>query len=183
MSEPYMTEEHMLERLPYSMIISEEDCDGCITLRDNFGFIVTTKQLNKIYEEVMRFLTLAGEEQVYQYNMEALESLNRSAVQQPMSKKVKSKKYSGWVYVIGIVGDNLYKIGMTTRTPDKRLAEFVPKMPYEAEIVVTCKTKDVLGLEGKLHQMYSDLCVNGEWFRLSNDELDDLVTYLRNLKE
>jgi hypothetical protein len=182
MREPYMTEDYMLSRLPSSISISQEDSDGGITLRDNFGFIVTAEQLNKIYEQAMKFLTLVGEEQVYHHNIEALEYLNRSAVQHSGQGKTPKSKYTGWVYVVGIVGDNLYKIGMTTRTPDKRLAEFVPKMPYEAEVIATCKTNDVLGLECELHQMYDHLRDNGEWFRLNETELSDLKTYLKNIR-
>jgi hypothetical protein len=180
MREPYMTEDYMLSRLPSSMAISQEDGDGCIALRDNFGFIITTEQLNKIYEQATKFLVLAGEEQVYQHNMEALKYLNQSAVKQAGKEKPLKKKGAGWVYVVGIVGDNLYKIGITTRTPDERLAEFVPKMPYEAEVIAICKTNDVLGMERKLHQMYDGLRDNGEWFRLNESELSDLKTYLEN---
>lgn len=114
------------------------------------------------------------------YNLvfDAVEDLGQDT---PEKKQKATRR--GWVYVVGIQGDNLYKIGMTRRKPDSRICEFATKMPYKVDIVTTKKTNDAFDLERKLHGFYKDLRENGEWFRLADNELIDLLTYLDNLKE
>ena len=90
---------------------------------------------------------------------------------------------SGYVYLLNIKGTDLYKIGMTYKTPDQRIAQFAPKMPYTAELVYTKQSANPMALEASLHQFYDDLRENGEWFRLSAADYASLIEYLDNLKE
>ena len=102
--------------------------------------------------------------------------------EQPSQKKKLKVYRSGWIYVLKISNDNLYKIGMTTKTPSERLSQFVPKMPYEATTVYTKNVCNVLEVEKSLHDFYKDFREAGEWFRLSNDLLNDLIQYLEAQK-
>lgn len=86
-------------------------------------------------------------------------------------------KEKGWVYVIGNDEFGLYKIGMTTRTPDERLKEFVPKLPFETTIIATIPTLKPMELEAQLHNKYKDKRTNGEWFELSEGD----VMYIRSM--
>lgn len=89
----------------------------------------------------------------------------------------------GYVYLLQISGTNLYKIGMTYKTPDQRIAQFAPKMPYTAELVYTKQSANPIALEASLHQFYAELRENGEWFRLSAADYASLIEYLDTLKE
>lgn len=94
-----------------------------------------------------------------------------------------SSKKSGWVYVLKLSTENLYKIGMTNRVPDERLADFVPKMPYTADVVATAQTQDPFALETMRHRHYADFRENGEWFRLPDEVARGLIDYLGDYVE
>jgi hypothetical protein len=42
-------------------------------------------------------------------------------------------------------------------------------------LLAVSESKDAKALENELHQIYSGLCIRGEWFRLSADDVNDIV--------
>lgn len=84
---------------------------------------------------------------------------------------------SQWIYVIGNKREGKYKIGMTRRTPDERLADFSPQLPFSVKLVCAIETNNAPPLESKLHMTFSDKRINGEWFEL--DEQD--IEYIKGL--
>jgi len=148
-------------------------------LYDQGGFILTQKEAKELFAKMQVFFDGRSEEEVDAHNQGLLNKTHGSL--EPTPRKERTPQV-GYVYLVGIRGDNLYKIGMTTKKPAARLAQFVPKMPYEADLVGTIKTSDALGLERELHKHYDSLgCerAGGEWFRLS----DEAVAYFFDVKE
>jgi len=60
-----------------------------------------------------------------------------------------------------------YKIGFTTREPEKRLKEISSGQPVKPEILLSYWCDDVEKEERFLHDKFNDVRVNGEWFKLS----------------
>lgn len=88
------------------------------------------------------------------------------------TKENRVKGGSGWVYAIASKEDrSLVKIGMTRRTPDERLNQLRPKLPFETELICTIPSDDVIGLERYIHERFADKRVNGEWFRLDYEDV------------
>lgn len=83
-------------------------------------------------------------------------------LQQKYNKRTTRNK-AGYVYVIKV--DKYYKIGISTN-PDKRYAGML-SLPWPIEETVRIQTSNMLGLENYLHNKYEDKHVNGEWFELS----------------
>jgi hypothetical protein len=81
------------------------------------------------------------------------------------------KKRLGWIYII--TADELFpicKIGFTTRTPQRRLADMMTAIPFDAYVFKEYKVLDPCEMEKGLHDLVGHARMRGEWFRLS--ELD-----------
>lgn len=157
---------------------------GGTYLYDQGGLITTRAEADALFANMQKFFDAHGDEEIAAHNQQILNKMfgHESAPRQKAIKPPKPAR-AGWVYVVQIAGDNLYKIGMTYKTPDQRIAQFAPKMPYTAELVYTKQSANPMALEASLHQLYDDLRENGEWFRLSAADYASLIEYLDNLKE
>lgn len=91
-------------------------------------------------------------------------------------KTPKNKRpLAGYVYLISTTtGD--YKIGCSSK-PDTRLKAFSKLFPFSVNCEVLIKTENMNKLESDLHQRFADKRSNGEWFRLSAEDVD----YIRGL--
>jgi hypothetical protein len=76
---------------------------------------------------------------------------------------------SGFIYLLS--GGGYYKIGLTTDV-DRRISEISPKLPFEVELIHVIQADDMTKAESYLHERFSDKRVNGEWFRLSSDDVE-----------
>ena len=83
---------------------------------------------------------------------------------------------SEWVYVLEAKDYGLYKIGMTTKYPDERVAHFAPKLPFETDIIARIPTPNDLVLESQIHEQLKSKRVRGEWFELDVDDISQLTT-------
>lgn len=75
----------------------------------------------------------------------------------------------GYVYVVKSP-TGAYKIGKS-KDPDNRLRTFSVKLPFEVEYVCVIPTDDMNGLERDLHSRFSDKRENGEWFNLTDTDI------------
>lgn len=148
----------------YHMKVDEQT--GGVFLYDQGGFIVTRKEAEELFSKMQMFFDSGGDRAIQAHNQELIDKMYAP-------REVKPKKdrtaQAGYVYLLRIKGQDLYKVGMTTKKPTERLAQFTPKMPYESYLVGTIKTADALGLERDLHGYYTAngyQRVSGEWFNL-----------------
>ena len=93
----------------------------------------------------------------------------------PRSKTFFKAKRAGFVYIVDEINGPHYKIGRTSN-PYDRLKTFEVKLPYKVEYNMLIETNDMYALEYKLHNIFSDKHADGEWFTLSQDDLDWLRT-------
>lgn len=80
------------------------------------------------------------------------------------------------IYVISAVIDDkqMYKIGYTKRDVKMRLNEFKTGNPADFMVVKTFETdRYAATIENMLHKHFFRQNVNGEWFYLSQQDLDD----------
>ena len=156
------------------------DRTGGVFLYDQGGFIVTRKEAEELFSKMQMFFDSGGDRAIEAHNKELIDKMYAPREVKPKKERAAQ---AGWVYVVKISGDSLYKIGMTAKKPTERLAQFVPRMPYEAELVYTKQSKNPANLEARLHELYADFRQNGEWFNLSDGVFADLIEYLENVKE
>lgn len=80
------------------------------------------------------------------------------------------------VYFFKQIGTDFVKIGMTKNSDVlERFRAFCTYAPQGAEIVGVIATNNALQLEKNLHNIYKDRRLNGEFFRLSENECLEIV--------
>jgi hypothetical protein len=100
----------------------------------------------------------------------AKSALDRIKPVEETEHKKKAKKKDGWVYVLFCMGR--YKIGVTTQSVHDRVSAIARGLPSEPQLVTTIKTQDCYGLESTLHDRYGGKRLKGEWFALSNEDVE-----------
>jgi len=81
-----------------------------------------------------------------------------------------------YVYIIQI--NEFYKIGMAVNLK-KRINQFYSYSPYEIIVVmlqVFPNRSDAAGFEADLHRKFADKRVRGEWFKLSEEDIQSCQT-------
>ncbi|NES25921.1 MAG: GIY-YIG nuclease family protein [Symploca sp. SIO3E6] len=81
----------------------------------------------------------------------------------------------GYIYLIHAVGSDRYKIGLTTRSVEARLAELnSSQSPYPLELIDWFETPNVTEDEAYFHEKYSAHRVHGEWFSFDKKTLKEV---------
>lgn len=84
------------------------------------------------------------------------------------------KRTAGFVYILHCIGFPYYKIGMTTSSVKKRRDDHQQSIPFMLMIEYAVKVEDAYGLEYTIHRQHADKQIRGEWFMLSDEELEAL---------
>ncbi len=80
-------------------------------------------------------------------------------------------------YVYIMKSNEYYKIGVSSN-PQKRLKELQTGNPVEIEIVNSWKVRFAMELEKKLHDLFDRERVRLEWFKLDNEDLENIKKYI-----
>lgn len=97
---------------------------------------------------------------------------DQPVLENPFLKDKKQQDKSGFVYLIKSErGD--YKIGKS-KNPEDRLKTFDIRLPFHIEYICTIKSNDMNKLEKELHAKYDHLRIDGEWFKLTSEEVDQI---------
>jgi hypothetical protein len=70
-----------------------------------------------------------------------------------------------------IEGDVCYKIGYTKRDPKKRLKELKTGNASDLSVIETFQSKWGTQIEARLHNIFDDKKISGEWFKLSDEDI------------
>jgi hypothetical protein len=81
------------------------------------------------------------------------------------------KKDPGFVYVVR--GGGYHKIGKA-KDLDARVKWFELKLPFEIEVVLVIPSNYYSALERELHTTFEHKRVNGEWFQLTDEDVEDM---------
>lgn len=85
-------------------------------------------------------------------------------------------KHEGYIYLIkGVFPSKCYKIGLT-KEPKSRISTLGVQLPFPIEVIHLIKTNDMRGLEKALHNKYADKRVNGEWFALTDSDVQEICS-------
>jgi hypothetical protein len=85
---------------------------------------------------------------------------------------------NGIVYFIKVKDSNRFKIGFTTKTIEKRLSGLQVGCPYDLIPYRAIKCSDPNKLEKYLHDCFSAQNIRGEWFDLTDDEVDQITNFI-----
>lgn len=80
--------------------------------------------------------------------------------------------HGGYVYILKDVEvTQTYKIGKTVR-PYERMKRFAVELPFQTKLIHVIQCDDPSGLEAMLHRHFAEKRVRGEWFNLSQHDID-----------
>ena len=85
---------------------------------------------------------------------------------------IEIKDSVGYVYIIEAVNMGFYKIGMTVNFIQRE--KNLVLLPFDIKLFHKIESNDYIKLERELHKKYADKRVNGEWFRLSQEDLEEI---------
>lgn len=89
------------------------------------------------------------------------------------------------VYLISANIDDikLYKIGFTKRNVEDRVREFKTGNCLDLQIEYVINSKWGTKIEKRLHKMFVDKKISGEWFNLSDEDVINLINTSQTLHE
>lgn len=79
------------------------------------------------------------------------------------------------VYLIKNLDDDQYKIGYTRRTVEQRIKEFKTGNCNELKLIHQFESKWGSKIEAVLHRKYKWKKIDGEWFYLEKEEVDNFI--------
>lgn len=82
----------------------------------------------------------------------------------------------GFVYLIKSADTGLYKIGVAKNVPN-RLQTIKRQSGEHLEVIRIFQAQDKYLYEGRMHRFFEDKRKSGEWFDLSQQDLDDYEYY------
>lgn len=86
----------------------------------------------------------------------------------------------GWVYLVHAHGTDLYKIGITFRTPEEILRELNGKQsPYNNEIVYAVFVENPRDLEKYLHDKFSEYHQHNDWFEFPGKRYKHVIDCMK----
>lgn len=89
---------------------------------------------------------------------------------QTNKQKPSPRSRHGYVYLVRSAS-SAYKIGRT-RNPEDRQRTFGIQLPFEVDFIAIIETEDMYALERKLHNRFADRRLNGEWFNLTEADVE-----------
>lgn len=89
----------------------------------------------------------------------------------------------GFVYLIHDEERNLYKIGVTKNSVEKRLKKLQTGNATELKIKDTHQTDYIYRIENMLHNHFNNKCVLNEWFELSNEDVNNFQQICNQFEE
>lgn len=94
------------------------------------------------------------------------------------------EQQKGCVYFFRHIGLSPVKIGYSTNeSPINRFNQFKTYAPYGSEILGFIQTKESKELEYKLHTKYASKRIAGEWFEITEEEVNREVDFYSNIED
>lgn len=135
-----------------------------------------------LYEKLNDFMT---EEEIRNYIKDALsDDLSKDEViyreehwksnkNQINNEKIDDK--SGFIYIIKEMVNDTLKIGKAKNVRD-RLDHFEVKLPFDFEVLYQIPVANRHEAEKIMHNKFEDRNVNGEWFKIKEEDVDKIIT-------
>ncbi len=157
--------------------VRHDEETGLPILTDQMGFIYTKEDASPVWEGFLRFLEYYSDGKARKHNKDLYEHYF-SDMRRKEGKKQKTNK-DGYVYFIK-AENGLTKIGETI-SPKSRYSNIKSMVPMYTEFLFAVKTDNAPGLEEKLHEKFSNKREMGEWFRLSEKDIDSTKQHFKSL--
>lgn len=96
--------------------------------------------------------------------------------------KRRERNRNGFVYFAKDLNNSLIKIGKSV-VVKQRLYQLKTEFETEIELIATIADEDSLHLERKFHEKFDGKRVHGEWFDLSEEDINNIIVIAKQKKE
>lgn len=151
----------------------DHDDQGLSYLVNKQGYVMPESEFNQLVSDIRLFYESKAPGEIELYN--AFHQLRLLVSGDAEKAKQKSKK-AGYVYIIRAETGE-YKIGRT-KNIDQRMQFFGVKLPFDFDVVHVIPTHDMFKTEKVLHGIYDYARCNGEWFNLTDNDIEYLKAEL-----
>jgi len=175
-NQPPDPEKHPFWVFLSASIVYDADTDGIYICDDN-GMIVTRQDWQELSQAVERYFASAPtDDELAAHNL-VIWRRSHEYQKPPRRQRGQAKPLApqcpGYIYLIK--GDaGLYKVGKS-KHPDARHYSLVSTMPFPVEIVSSYKVPDMKPAELSWHTRFASKRVNGEWFRLTAEDVQAFI--------
>lgn len=90
--------------------------------------------------------------------------------------------YMGYVYLIRNLENNTYKIGVTKNDPQKRVKQLQTGCSSNLDLLYSFETTYPYRLEKMLHTKFMLHKVEGEWYKLPQENVTSFLNICNNLQ-
>ena len=112
------------------------------------------------------------------YNQYVEEKKNQERENEIRREKDEIERNAGFVYIMQT--GEYYKIGISKNVNQRHSG--INTMPYPIELIYSEKVFNYSKVEKELHQLYSAKNKRGEWFSLTEQDIEDIKNYLQERK-
>lgn len=141
-------------------------------ITDQAGFILTHPEWYDLMNSIRKFYAGATPEQIGEANVARENSIHQHTENDAPKEDIVPARRPGYVYVLR--SDNgKFKIGKTG-DPKNRFKTLGIQLPYKLETVMCLSVDDMDDTESFLHLKYANQRLNGEWFELSNSDIEEI---------
>ena len=145
-----------------------------LCVSDNAGHVLTLAEINELYEKHLEFLSFVSEETVEGWNDDAW--LRNNWKPEPRRRKKPKPPHvakPGYVYLMAC-SSGYYKIGRSNN-PEKRL-KALTHSALGLKLVASKLVDDASVEEKSLHERFKDVRAGGEWFAITLEQANALVS-------
>lgn len=160
----------------YRIIYSEAD-DGeynGIYLQAGNGYVLDIEDTKTLIKGLLNFVKTSTNEEIIEYNKENTKRLHdemNKANENYSTDRIKFKKVPPEGYIYFVTTNNIeFKIGRA-KDIKSRMGEYT-HLPYEPILIHLIKSKDYIKTEELFHKKYKDKRLRGEWFKLTEDDVN-----------
>ena len=149
------------------IIVYDEEADGVI-LVDNNGFVLGTKEIDKLIEGLSKFKNYYSEETLTSLNTR---NNNEERISKSIFKQIDHKP--GTIFIYRELGTNLYRIGYTSDI-ENRIKNLENSSPTTIDIVAKLYSKSSKLLKEHLTNVYADKHSHNNWYELDKNDIEYL---------
>ena len=135
--------------------------------KDQAGFIYSKKEIKAWFKLIMKFYEFYSDEEINEYNNNIFKQYNSSYTN---SENTTKKPKKGFVYFIK-AENGLIKIGQT-KDLSNRYKQIQHSALLKTELLFAIESDDGIKLEEKLHHFFENKMKKGEWFALSDGDIE-----------
>jgi hypothetical protein len=135
------------------------------------GYILDLGGLSELWQGAMEFYRRWPEAKINDYNFDLMEA--NDTCNPDLAPSPESSRRPGFIYLLKSEAD-YYKIGKSHDVP-KRYNTLKVQVPHKVELAHVLPTSDMVWAEKYLHSRYAFERLNGEWFALSDDSVEEII--------